>query len=342
MRPLPGMQIEDAPDSVLLRPLNIAYGIGPDSIYMSAAPLYHSAPLGFLRNVLFDGGTYVAARKFDAATVLAHVERYRVTHSQWVPAMFVKLLRLDDHERSRHDLSSHRCAIHAAAPCPAEVKQAMISWWGPIIEEFFASTEVGLVSRISSEEWLRKPGSVGKAPTTHICDDDGKEVASKEIGQIWVEAPTFTFYNDPGKTEASRHARYPGWATSGDIGYLDEDGYLFLTDRKAFMIISGGVNIYPQIIENALALHPLVDDAAVIGVPDPYLGEVVKAVIQLRPGETGGTDTTEVLMAYLHDRVGRQMSPRSIDYVAALPRLPTGKLNKLTLRKGYWPEGKHI
>jgi fatty-acyl-CoA synthase len=310
--------------------------VGTDTVYLAAAPFYHSAPGGYLRYVLAEGGTYVAEQKFEAATMLSHIERYRVTHSQWVPSMFVKLLRLDDHERSRHDLSSHRCAIHAAAPCPVEVKRAMIAWWGPIIEEYFGATEVGLISRITSEEWLRKPGSVGKAPTAHVCDEDGQEVAANEVGQIWVETPTFSFHNDPGKTEASRHPYRPGWATSGDIGYFDDDGYLFLTDRKAFMIISGGVNIYPQIIEDALALHPLVDDSAVIGVPDPYLGEAVKAVVQLRPGETAGADTTEELMTYLHGRVGRQMSPRSIDYVAALPRLPTGKLNKLTLRKSYW------
>jgi fatty-acyl-CoA synthase len=343
LRALPDLRIEDAPDSVLPRPFDGVYGLMSESVYMSAAPFYHSAPLAYLRYVLVEGGTYVAERKFDAAAMLSHIERYRVTHSQWVPTMFVKLLRLSEQERSCHDLSSHRCAIHAAAPCPVEIKQAMISWWGPIIEEYLGATEIGAISRISSEDWLRKPGSVGKAPTAHICDEDGKEVAANEVGQLWVETPVFAYYKDPGKTEAARHPRHPAWATAGDIGYLDEEGYLFLTDRKAFMIISGGVNIYPQIIENALVLHPLVEDAAVIGVPDPYLGEAVKAVIQLRPGETAGPDTTEVLMAYLHGRIGRQMSPRSIDYVAALPRLPTGKLNKMTLRKTYWPaEGRLI
>jgi fatty-acyl-CoA synthase len=336
LRQLPDMRIEDAPEGVLLRPFNGAYGIGTGSTYMSAAPFYHSAPLGYLRYVLAEGGVYVAQRKFDAATALSHIERHRVTHSQWVPTMFVKLLRLSDQERSRHDLSSHRCAIHAAAPCPVDVKQAMIAWWGPIIEEYFGATEVGLISRISSQEWLRKQGSVGKSLTAHICDEDGEEVAANQVGQLWIETPVFTYYNDPGKTEASRHPRHPGWATAGDIGYFDDDGYLFLTDRKAFMIISGGVNIYPQIIENALALHPLVEDAAVIGVPDAYLGEAVKAVIQLRPGAAAGAETTEALMTYLHGRVGLQMSPRSIDYVAELPRLPTGKLNKMTLRKAYW------
>jgi fatty-acyl-CoA synthase len=338
LRPLPDVRIEDAPDTVVMRPFGGAYGIGRGTAYLQLAPLYHAAPLGYLRYLLAEGGTFITHRRFDPAAALEHIEQYRVTHSQWVPTMFIRMLRLPPQVRGRYDLSSHRCAIHSAAPCPADVKREMIAWWGPIIEEYFGASEIGLISRVSSEEWLAKPGTVGKAPTAHICDDEGEELTANQVGQIWVETLDFAFHNDPVKTAGAWHPKNGGWASAGDIGYFDDDGYLFLTDRKAFMIISGGVNIYPRIVEDALALHPLVEDSAVFGVPDPDMGEAVKAVVQLRSGAAPDAATTEALIGFLHERVGRQMAPRSIDYVDELPRLPSGKLFKTALRSQYWPK----
>lgn len=279
--------------------------------------------------------------RFGAEIALSLIEAYRVTHSQWVPTMFVRLLKLPDEVRSKYDLSSHRTAIHAAAPCPVEVKRKMIEWWGPILLEYYSSTEGAGMALITSEEWLAHPGSVGKAQGQpyHVCNEAGEELAPGEVGLIYGESPSglqFEYHNDATKTDDARHPTNPGWIAVGDIGYLDAEGYLYLTDRKAFMIVSGGVNIYPQQIEDALALHPAVDDVAVIGVPNPDLGEEARAVIQPAPGVAGSDELARELIEFVAEKLGKQLAPRSVDFVDELPRMPTGKLAKRVLREKYW------
>lgn len=318
------------------------YGFGPDTVYLSPAPLYHSAPLGFTLGAQALGGSVVMMRRFDPLEALAAIERHKVTHSQWVPTMFVRMLKLADAERARHDLSSHRVAIHAAAPCPVDVKRGMIEWWGPILHEYYAGTESNGSTRIDSHDWLRKPGSVGQASLgiIHICDDEGRELPAGEAGLIYFEREEmpFAYHNDDARTDAARHPARPLWSTLGDVGYLDDEGYLFLTDRKAFMIIAGGVNIYPQEIEDALVLHPKVGDVAVFGVPNEDLGEEVKAVVEPAPGIAPSPALAEELLEFARGRLSRQKVPRSIDFTDAMPRLPTGKLYKRLLRDAYWPK----
>jgi long-chain acyl-CoA synthetase len=339
LRPLPERPIDDSDGSPAQRPMPEVTAFASDTVYFTAAPLYHSAPSMFLSYIIVDGGTFVAMRKFDPQAALAALAKYGVSDSQWVPTMFVRMLRLPVEVRNSFDLSLHRRALLAAAPCPPEVKQAMIEWWGPILLEYYGSTELRGLSMVTAQEALAKPGTVGRAPSVHICDDSGTEVATGTIGTIWAEAEPFAFHRDPDKTRDARHPYNPNWWTCGDIGYLDADGYLFLTDRKSFMIISGGVNIYPQIIENALALHPAIEDAAVIGVPDHDLGEAVKAVLQPRPGVAGTEELANDIRAFLRERVGRHMIPRSIDFVDTLPRLLTGKLYKSKLKDSYRDHG---
>jgi long-chain acyl-CoA synthetase len=281
----------------------------------------------------------VVMPRFDALESLRLIERFRVTHSQWVPTMFIRMLKLPDAARLGFDLSSHVRAIHAAAPCPVEVKQRMIAWWGPILEEYYAGTEANGITRITSEEWLAHPGSVGQAKVgiLHICDESGDEQKIGEPGLIYFERETmpFEYHRDRAKTDGARHPAHPHWSTLGDIGYVDADGYLYLTDRRAFMIISGGVNIYPQAIEDALVTHPRVRDVAVIGVPDADLGEAVKAIVEPAEGEEPGEELASDLLAFLRTRVARYMLPRSIDFIEEMPRLPTGKLYKQSLRERY-------
>ena len=316
------------------------YGFSADSVYLSPAPLYHAAPLGFCLHTQFEGGTVVVMDKFDPLEALRMIDRWRVTHSQWVPTMFVRMLKLSDQERARHDLSSHRVAIHAAAPCPVEVKKRMIDWWGPILHEYYASSEGGGSTWIDSADWLAHPGSVGRAKSgaLRICASDGSELPPGEPGLVYFERDqlAFTYHRAPEKTRDAQHPQHPNWTTVGDIGWVDPDGYLYLTDRQSFMIISGGVNIYPRAVEDALALHPKVFDVAVIGVPHPELGEEVKAVVQPPPGIAPSDALAEELIAFLRDKVGRHMLPRSVDFVDELPRLPTGKLRKFELRERYW------
>ena len=318
-----------------------AYGFSPKTTYLSPAPLYHAAPLAYVLGVQFFGGTVVMMDAFDAAASLAHIERYRITHSQWVPTMFVRLLRLSAEEKARHDLSTHRVAIHAAAPCPIEVKRQMIDWWGPILHEYYAGSEGNGTTRIDSKTWLERPGSVGRAAVgiLRICDDAGSELPPSEAGTIYFERDEmpFAYHKDADKTRAAQHPHHANWSTLGDIGYVDGDGYLYLTDRKAFMIISGGVNIYPQIIEDALILHPQVADVAVFGVPNAEMGEEVKAVVELTPGQPQSTALANELIAFARSRVAAYMVPRSIDFIDAMPRLPTGKLYKRVLKDRYWP-----
>jgi fatty-acyl-CoA synthase len=329
--PLPDRQV-DEPGDMYVALFVPHFGMSADTVYLSPAPLYHAAPLRFCATIQSVGGTVVMMERFDAEGMLAAIERFGVTHLQVVPTMFVRLLKLPEAQRAGYDLTSLKVAIHAAAPCPPEVKQAMIDWWGPILTEYYASTEGNGGTLIGSADWLRKPGSVGKpfVGTPHICDDDGTELESGGVGLVYFERDVvpFVYHNDPDKTADAQHPRFPTWTTVGDVGFLDDDGFLFLTDRKSFMIISGGVNIYPQEIENALALHPKVSDVAVIGVPDAEMGQQVKAVIVLAAEVAPDQVTKDELVEFLDGRIARFKLPRSIDFVDELPRTPTGKLAK--------------
>ena len=315
------------------------YGWNTDTIYLCPAPLYHAAPLRFSGWVQALGGTVVVMPSFEPLAALEAIERYHVTHSQWVPTMFVRMLKLPEEDRNRFDLSSHQIAIHAAAPCPVEVKQAMIDWWGPILREYYASTEGIGITLISSEQWLERPGSVGKAGLgiLHICDDAGKELPAGEIGLVYFEREklSFSYHNDPEKTRGAQHPDHDNWATVGDVGRVDEDGFLFLSDRQSFMIISGGVNIYPQEIENVLTLHPKIFDLAVIGIPDDEMGEQVKAVVQPAPGVEPTPELEREILDFVRERIAHFKAPRSVDFVTELPRTATGKLQKNKLRAQY-------
>jgi long-chain acyl-CoA synthetase len=275
--------------------------------------------------------------KFDAEQALALIERYRVTHSQWVPTMFVRLLRLPEDVKRKYDLSTHRCAVHAAAPCPIEIKRQMIEWWGPILYEYYAGSEGNGFAVINSEEWLAHPGSVGRAilGELRILDEDGRQCPPRVAGGIYfANGPKFEYHNDPAKTAGAYSTE--GWSTLGDVGYVDEEGWLYLTDRKAYMIISGGVNIYPQEAENVLTAHPKVVDVAVFGVPNAEFGEEVKAVVQPVDMAQAGPPLAEELIAYCRERLADVKCPRSIDFDPELPRHPNGKLYKRILRDRYW------
>ncbi|MBX9651238.1 MAG: acyl-CoA synthetase [Xanthobacteraceae bacterium] len=311
------------------------FGFAEDTIYLSPAPLYHGAPLRFTMRTLESGGTVVLMKKFAAEPVLAVIERYRITHSQWVPTMFFRLLALPEEIRGRYDLSSHRCAIHAAAPCPPELKEQMIAWWGPIIWEYYAGSERNGATCISTREWLTHRGSVGRAcvGTLHILDEAQNELRPGEIGDIYFDGPQFVYHNDPEKTARSRNPK--GWSTIGDVGYVDAEGYLFLTDRRSHMIISGGVNIYPAEIENRLALHPDIADVAVFGIPNREYGEEVKAVVQLKDASKASAAFAVDLIAFCRESLSNIKCPRSIDFEAALPRQENGKLFKHVLKQRY-------
>ena len=329
----------DEPGEPFIDLLTTAFDVSEADVYLSPAPIYHAAPLKWCTSVQALGGTVVLMERFDAEAALAAIERYRVTATQMVPTMFVRMLQLSDEKRNAYDVSSLRLAVHAAAPCPPDVKDAMIAWWGPILVEYYAATEQHGTTMITTPEWQTKRGSVGRAVlgVAHICDDNGTELPPGEIGTIYFErdAAPFEYHNDPEKTSASRHPAHDNWCTVGDIGYLDDDGYLYLTDRKGFMIISGGVNIYPQEIENVLALQPKIFDVAVIGVPDPEMGEQVKAVVQLREGVQPSDETAAEIIAYVRERIAHYKAPRSVDFVDGLPRSATGKLVKRLLVDRY-------
>ncbi len=310
-------------------------------IYLSPAPLYHSAPLAANNLTIAVGGTAIIMERFDPAEYLALIEKYQVTHSQLVPTMFSRMLKLPEEERLAHDLSSLTFAVHAAAPCPVQVKEQMIDWWGPIIHEYYGATEGLGFTACDSEEWLAHKGTVGKVllGELHILDDDMNEVPTGQPGTIWFKTATeFAYHNDPDKT-AEATSPDGEMTTVNDVGYVDEDGFLHLTDRKTFMIISGGVNIYPQETENLLITHPKVFDAAVIGVPNEDLGEEVKGIVQPMPGIEPNAELAAELTAFCAEHLSRQKVPRSIDFEEELPRLPTGKLYKRVLRDRYWGEG---
>ncbi|HVQ98713.1 MAG TPA: AMP-binding protein, partial [Mycobacterium sp.] len=278
----------------------------------------------------------ILIRKFDAEDVLRLIERYRVTHAQFVPTMFVRMLKLPDATRERYDVSSVQCVIHAAAPCPVDVKQRMMKWFGPVIHEYYGGTEGFAGTTIDPQEWLAHPGSVGKPfSPVHVLGDDGAELPAGEAGELFFEGgPAFEYFNDPEKTASVSNDR--GWRTLGDMGYVDEDGYLYLTDRSTFTIVSGGVNIYPQEAENLLIMHPKLVDAAVFGVPNEEFGEEVKAVVQPAAGVTPGPELAAELIAYCRDHLAGYKCPRTVDFDAELPRDPNGKLYKRRVRERYW------
>ncbi|MFQ5556115.1 MAG: acyl-CoA synthetase, partial [Acidimicrobiales bacterium] len=317
------------------------FGVSEDSVDLSPAPLYHAAPLRFCMGMHVLGATVVVMDRFGPGEYLATVERFRVTHSQVVPTMFVRMLKLPEGERTAHDVSSLECVIHAAAPCPVPVKEQMIDWWGPIIHEYYAGTEGNGFCYCDSEMWMAHKGTVGMPINceVHIVDDEtGEELPPGAEGTVYFGGGgTFEYLGDPGKTADSRHPN--GWSTLGDVGRLDTDGFLHLTDRKAYMIISGGVNIYPQEAENVLTVHPAVHDVAVIGVPHEELGEEVKAVVQpaVMPADDAAARRLErELIEYCRANLSGLKCPRSIDFRPELPRQPTGKLYKRLLRDEYW------
>jgi long-chain acyl-CoA synthetase len=311
-------------------------------IYLSPAPLYHSAPNAAIGMTITIGGTVIIMERFDPERYLELIGQYKVTHTQLVPTMFSRMLKLPEDVRGKYDLSSLEFTVHAAAPCPVQVKEQMISWWGPIISEYYGATEALGFTFCNSEEWLAHKGSVGKVAlgVLHIFDDEMRECPVGEVGALWFEtANPFEYFNDPEKTAEVR-SEDQKMSTVGDMGYIDEDGFVYLTDRKTFMIISGGVNIYPQECENLLIEHPKVSDAAVFGVPNADLGEEVKAVVQVMPGEAADDAMAEALIAHCREHLATMKCPRSVDFIDEMPRLPTGKLYKTGMRDKYWGKGR--
>jgi long-chain acyl-CoA synthetase len=314
-------------------------GMSSDSIYLSPAPLYHAAPLRFNMMAITLGGTSVIMESFDAEEFLKLVEKHRITQSQLVPTMFVRMLKLPEEIRRRYDVSSLKGAIHAAAPCPVEVKARMIDWWGPILIEYYAGSEGNGVTVSTSQQWLAHRGTVGRAVVgkVKILDEEDRELPVGQIGTVYfADAPVFSYHNDPEKTKRAHNGR--GWSTLGDVGYLDGEGFLYLTDRKSYMIISGGVNIYPQETEDVLIGHPEIADVAVFGVPNEEMGEEVKAVVQPHDMRRAGKDFEAELMVFCRKHLSPIKCPRSIDFETELPRTPTGKLVKRHLRDRYWPK----
>jgi long-chain acyl-CoA synthetase len=332
--PLPAGPVDE--DTAMSRMGATQYGFAADSIYLSTSPLYHAAPLRWAMAMLQLGGTVVVMERFDAEETLALIERERITHATFVPTHFVRMLQLPEETRLRYDVSSLRAVIHAAAPCPVPIKQAMIDWFGPIVFEYYAGTECCGITAIDSHEWLRRPGSVGRAVlgTIHVVGEDGEELPAGQAGQIYFsDGPKFEYLNDPAKTADAHNAQ--GWATLGDVGRVDEEGYLFITDRKNFMIISGGVNIYPQEIENCLLTHPMVRDVAVIGAPCDEMGESVVAIVEPRELIESGDAFVDDLKRFVRAELGGLKTPKTIEIVSELAREPTGKLLKKKIRDDY-------
>jgi fatty-acyl-CoA synthase len=332
-RELPHVPPEDAPGMMSAL---VGFWMDPETVYLSPAPLYHTAPSVWSLTVQAAGLTTVVMEKFDPEGTLDAIQRYRVTHGQFVPAMFVRMLKLPEAVRNSYDVSSLKRVMHAAAPCPVLIKKQMIEWWGPIVDEYYASSEAIGSTLITAEDWLAHPGSVGKPMmgAVHILDRDGKELPPGHPGEIYFEGGySFEYLNDPSKTAASRDAH--GWMTVGDIGFLDEEGYLYLTDRRHHMIISGGVNIYPQETENLLVTHPKVLDAAVFGVPDDEMGQRVVAAVQTVDPADATEEFAEELSSWLRERLSHFKCPRSIAFEAQLPRTDTGKLYKNELIEKY-------
>ena len=339
-RPLPPPETPIDEENILITLIRLLYGMNEQTIYLSPAPLYHAAPLRYSLSVQQLGGTCIVMEQFDPEQALQTIERYQATHSQWVPTMFVRMLKLPPEVRKKYDISSMKIAIHAAAPCPIAIKEQMLDWWGDIIYEYYAGSEGNGFCAIDSPAWREHKGSVGKAlaGVLHICDDSGKELSAGEPGTIYFESEdlTFAYHKDEERTAQSRHPAHKTWTTLGDVGYMDEEGYLYLTDRKAFMIISGGVNVYPQEAENILITHPKVADVAVIGVPNEDYGEEVKAVVQPMRWQDAGDALAQELIEFCKSQLSSIKCPRSVDFDKELPRHPTGKLYKRLIRDKYW------
>ncbi|MEM5518091.1 acyl-CoA synthetase [Henriciella sp. AS95] len=336
---LPDTRIDEM--DALTQLANSRFGFENGMIYICPAPMYHAAALRWSLSVMKLGGSVIVMEKYDPKYALELIEQEKITHSQWVPTHFIRMLKLTDEERLGHDLSSHKIALHAAAPCPVGIKEQMLDWWGPMIHEYYAGTEFNGMTIITPEEWLAHKGSVGQAKfgTLHILSENGEELPPRKEGAIFFEGGNqFRYHKDDAKTADSYNDK--GWSTLGDIGWVDEDGYLYLTDRKSFMIISGGVNIYPQEIEDVIVTHPKVADVAVIGAPDPDLGERLVAVVQPLDMSDAGDDLASDIQEHVLSQLGRIKLPRQIDFLEALPRLPTGKLFKRQLRDEYWKEAK--
>jgi len=311
-----------------------------NTVYLSPAPLYHSAPIGFCTATQSLGGTVIMMPRFDEIGALQAIQDHRVTHSQWVPTMFTRMLKLPREDLAGFDLSSHKVAIHAAAPCPKGIKQQMFDWWGPIIYEYYGGTELNGFTHTNPEDWLAHPGTVGKPliGIIHICDEHGNELPNGEPGIVYFELPAmnFAYFKDSEKTKDAQHPHHANWTALGDVGYVDDDGFLYLTDRATFMIISGGVNIYPQEIEDALIMHNKIADVAVVGVPHEEMGEEVKAVVQPAQGVGADDALAEEILEYAREHIAHYKCPRSVDFMDELPRLPTGKLYKRLIKDRYW------
>jgi long-chain acyl-CoA synthetase len=330
----------DAPHALQMMAQGL-FGFSGESLYLSPAPLYHAAPLRWCMTVHKLGGTVVVMEKFDPEAALALIEKYGITCGQFVPTHFVRMLKLPEAVRAQYDVSSIKSAVHAAAPCPVPVKAQMIAWWGPVIFEYYAGTESNGFCWINSENWLTHKGSVGQAVLgeLRICDEAGNALPPRTEGAVYfANGPAVNYHNAPEKTAESYNQH--GWTTLGDVGWVDEEGYLYLTDRKSFMIISGGVNIYPQEIENLLITHPKVADAAVVGAPHDEMGEQVVAVIQPLDWADDNPALAEELMAFVRAHLSHVKSPRRIDFMRELPRHATGKLYKRLIRDAYWAAGE--
>ena len=333
--PLSGAAYGERPN-VLAALMQARWGFGPDTVFLCAGPLYHAGPTGFSQCVQRLGGTVVVMEEFDPVRTLELIEQHEVTHALFVPMHFARLLSLSERERSRYDLSSLRVVVHGAGPCGVEVKERMIDWWGKILHEYYVGSEGNAFTLVGPDDWLERKGTVGKplAGSIHILDEDGVERPPGEVGQIWFETgATFEYLNDPAATARAFNDR--GWSTLGDVGYVDESGWLFVTDRAADLIDVRGVTVSPQAIEHVLVAHPAVDDVAVLGVADPDGGEQVQAVVQVAAGVTADDDLAAELVAHCEQHLGAPRSPSSVDFVDRLPRLPTGKLLKRDLRARY-------
>lgn len=342
-RELSGRTVEEGHPH-FVRWMRDLYDGSDQTVYLTPAPLYHAAPLSFASTITALGGTVVLMGRFDAANCLKTIQTYGVTHAQFVPTMFVRLLRLPEAVREATDLSSLRIVIHGAGSCPQHVKRSMIDWFGPILLEYYAGSEDNGTTMIKTQEWLEHPGSVGRSiagSTVHICDTAGDELPAGTDGIVYFESDggraDFEYVGEFERTASSRHPHHGTWTTLGDIGHLDEEGYLYLTDRRDHLIISGGVNISPQEVENAILGHERVVDVAVFGLPDEEYGELVVAVVQPTEAQAEEDGLAEDVLAYLRDRLARHKIPRAVYVVEALPRSPTGKLNKKRLRESYLP-----
>jgi acyl-CoA synthetase (AMP-forming)/AMP-acid ligase II len=314
------------------------FGLSDETVFLVPAPLYHAAPLFMTLVVHRLGGTVVLQERFDAEDFLRLVEEHRVTFTQVVPTMFVRLLKLPPAVRDRYDLSSLAGAVHTAAPCPVAVKERMIEWWGPVIHEYYTGTEGSGFVHCTSEEWLAHKGTVGQSllGPLHILDDEGNELPPGQRGTIYFDDAAFEYHGDPERTAASRDPGARGWSTLGDVGYVDDDGFLYLTDRKAYTIISGGVNVYPREAEDVLVAHPAVADVAVFGIPHEEMGEQVHAVVQLVDGVEASEELGARLVDHCRDHLAHYKCPRSVEFRTELPRHPTGKLYKRLLRDEHW------